>query len=79
MVSTMLYPCISCVAMSMDLLVLCVARLTVFVNCLVNHFVICLGVAVILLLNAMEVSRVGGGTLLDRPRTVFQNMCALCP
>ena len=31
----------------MDLFVLCVACLTVFVNCLVEHFAICLGVVVI--------------------------------
>ena len=32
MVSVMLYPCIFCVALSMDLFVLCDACLTVFVN-----------------------------------------------
>ena len=35
MVSVMLYSCMFCVALSMDLFVLCVACLTVFVNCLV--------------------------------------------
>ena len=54
MVSVMLYPCIFCVALSMDLFVLCVACLTVFVNCFVKQFAICLGVVVILLLNVME-------------------------
>ena len=44
MVSVMLYPCMFCVALSMDLFVLCVACLTVFVNCLVKQFAICLGV-----------------------------------
>ena len=34
MVSVMLYPCMFCVALSMDLFVLC---LTVFVNCLVKQ------------------------------------------
>ena len=53
MVSVMLYPCILCVAMLMELSVLCVAFLTVFVNCLVKQFAICLGVDVILLLNGM--------------------------
>ena len=53
MVSVMLYPCIFCVALSMDLFVLCVACLTVFVNCLLKQFAICLGVFVILLLNVM--------------------------
>ena len=38
MVSVMLYPCMFCVALSMDLFVLCVACLTVFVNCLVKQF-----------------------------------------
>ena len=47
----------------MDLFVLCVACLTVFVNCLVKQFAICLGVVVILLLNLMEVFSVGGGAL----------------
>ena len=37
-------PCMFCVALSMDLFVLCVACLTLFVNCLVKQFAICLGV-----------------------------------
>ena len=36
MVSVMLYPCMFCVALSIYLFVLCVAYLTVFVNCLVK-------------------------------------------
>ena len=36
--SVMLYPCILCVALLIDLFVLCVACLTVFVNCLVKQF-----------------------------------------
>ena len=52
--SVMLYPCIVCVALSMDLFVLCVACLTVFANCLVKQFAVCLGGFVILLLNVME-------------------------
>ena len=40
MVSVMLYPCILCVSLLMDLFVLCVACLTVFVNCLVKQFAI---------------------------------------
>ena len=47
----------------------------VFVNCLVKQFAICLGVFVILLLNGMELLRVVGGALLDRPCMVFQRMC----
>ena len=34
--SVMLYPCMLCVALLMCLFVLCVACLTVFVNCLVK-------------------------------------------
>ena len=78
MVSVMLYPCMFCVALSIDLFVLCVACLTVFVNCLVKQLAICLGVFVILLLNVMELLSVVGGTLLDRPCMVFQRMCLLC-
>ena len=37
MVSVMLYPCMFCVALSNDLFDLCVAFLTMFVNCLVNN------------------------------------------
>ena len=55
MVSVMLYPCILCVALLTDLFVLSVACLTVFVNCSVKEFAICLGVVAILLLNVMEV------------------------
>ena len=75
-VSVMLYPCILCVALLMDLFVLCVACFTVFVNCLVKQFAICLGV--IFLLNVMDVFSVRGGALLDRPCMVFQRMCVLC-
>ena len=77
MVSVMLYPCILCVSLLVDLFVLCVACLIVFVNCLVKQFAICLGVVVILLLNEMEVFSVGGGALLNRPCMVFQK-CACC-
>ena len=55
------------VALLMCLLVLCVACLTVFVNCLVKQLVMCLGVVAILLLNVMDVFSVCGGALLDRP------------
>ena len=50
----------------MCLFVLCVACLTVFVNCLVKQFAMCLGVVAILLLNVMNVFSVCGGALLDR-------------
>ena len=79
MVNVMLYPCILCVALLMDIFVLCVWCLTAFMNCLVKQFTICLGVVVILLLNGMEVFSVGEGALLDRPWSmVFQIMCVLC-
>ena len=76
MVSVILYPCMFCVALSMDLFVLCVACLTVFVNCFVKQFAICLGVFAILLLKVMEWCVVGGA-LLDRPCMVFHRMCVL--
>ena len=41
--SVMLYPCMLCVALLMCLFVLCVACLTVFVNCLVKQFAMCCG------------------------------------
>ena len=78
MVRVMLYPCILCVALLMDLFVLCVVCLTVFVNCLVKQFPICLGVVVILLLNVIEVFSVCGAALLDRPCMVFHRMCVVC-
>ena len=74
----MLYPSILCVALLMDLFVLCVACLTLFVNCLVKQFAIPLGVVVILLLNVMEVLSVVRAALLDIPSMVFQRMCVLC-
>ena len=63
----MLYPCTFCIALSMDLFVLCIACLTVFVKSLVNQFAIYLGVAVMLLLSIMELFSVVRGALLDRP------------
>ena len=65
-------------ALVIDLFALCVACLSVFVNCFTKQLAICLDVVVILLLNVMEVFIVGGGALLDRPRMVFQRMCVLC-
>ena len=67
-----------CDVVSLYVVVLCVACLTVFVNCLVKQFAMCLGVVAILLLNVMDVFSVGGGALLDRPCMVFQRMCVLC-
>ena len=76
--SVMLYPYIFCIDLSMDLFVLCVACLTVFMNCLVKQLGILLGMVVILLMNVMEVLSVGGYALLDRPCMVFQRMCVSC-
>ena len=78
MASVMLYPCMFCVSLLMDVFVLFVACLTVFVNCLVKQFAICSGVVVILLLNVMELFSVAGGTLLDMLCMFFQRVCVLC-
>ena len=77
MVIVMLYPCVCCVALLMDLFVLCVACLTVFVKCLVKQFAICLGVFAILLLNVMDLLSVARCALLDRQCMVFTRMCVL--
>ena len=77
--SVMLYPCMLCVALLMCLCVCFVCYvLTVFVNCLVKQFAMCLGVVAILLLNVMDVFSVCGGALLDRPCMVFQRVCVCC-
>ena len=78
MVSVMLYPCIVCAALLIDLFALCVACLTEFVNCLVKQFAICLGVVAILLLNVIEVFSVVGGALMDRPCMGYQKICVFC-
>ena len=77
MVSVMLYPCMFCVALSMDQFVLCVACLMVFVNCFMKQFALYLGMFVILLLNVMELLCVVGGALLDRTCMVIHRMCVL--
>ena len=78
MVSVMLYPCMFRVALSMDLFILCIACLTVFVNCLVKQFAICLGVFAILFLNVMELLCGAGCALMDRPCMVFHITYVLC-
>ena len=55
MVSVLLYLCILFVVQLVYLFFLCVACLTVFVNCLVKQFAICFGVIAILVLNVMAV------------------------
>ena len=72
--SVMLYPCMLCVALLMCLFVLCVACLTVFVNCLVKQFAMCAGVVAILLLNVMDVFSVCGGALLDNKSSLHIHM-----
>ena len=62
---------LACVTLLMDLFVLCVACLTVFMNCLVKQFAMCLGVVAIFLLNVMEMFSLGGGALLDSSCMVF--------
>ena len=74
--SVMLYPCDLCIALLVYML--CVACLTVFMNCLVKQFAMWLGVVAILLLNVMDVFSVGGCALLYRPCMIFQIMCVLC-
>ena len=56
----------------------CFVCLTVFVNCLMKQFAICLGVVVILLLNGMVLFSVVGGAIFGRPSMVFERVCALC-
>ena len=58
-------------ALSMDLFILCVACLTVIVNCLEKQFAMCLSVVVILLLNVMELFSLVGGNMLDISCMVF--------
>ena len=67
-----------CVALLMCLFVVCVECLTVFVNCLVKQFTMCLGVVAILLLNVIEVLSVCDGALFYKPCMVFQRVCVLC-
>ena len=77
--TVMLCPCMFCVALLMYLFVLFVACLTVFVNCVVKQFAMCLGVVAVLMLNVMDVFSVGGGALLDIPCMVFLRMaCCAC-
>ena len=71
----MLYPCMFCVSLSMEMFVLCVTCLAVLMNCFVKQFAACLGVIVILLLNVMELFTVGwrlsvGNTMYGIPKSV---------
>ena len=77
--SVMLYPCMLCVALLMCLFVLCIACLTVFVNCLVKQFAMCLGVVAILYdvcENSVGSVYVGGyGGLRESRLCVFRELC----
>ena len=74
------YPCILCVALLMDLFVLCVACLTLFVNCWVKHFAMGLGVVAILLLNVTEVFSVCVEVLcwIDHVWSSKEDACCPC-
>ena len=61
----MVYPCIVYVSLLVNLFIFYVACLTVFVNCLMKQFAICLGV-ISLLLNVMDMFSVGGSWSGDR-------------
>ena len=76
MVSVMLYACMFCIALSMDLFVLCVACLTVFVNCMAKQFAICLGVFCYFVVECDGVV-CGWRVLLDRPCMVFHRRCVV--
>ena len=77
--SVMLYPCILCVVLLKDRFIFCVSCLTVFVNCLVKQFAICLSVVVILLLNVMEVfSDVKVLCWIDRAWSCNECACSAC-
>ena len=70
MVSVVLYHCILCVSLLMDLFVLCVACLTVIVNMFGRG-------CYFMLFYVIEVFCVCGRALLDRPCMVFHRMCVL--
>ena len=78
MVSEIVCPLSLYIDLSIDLCEWSDACSTVFVNCLVKQFAICLGVTAIFLLNAMVLLNVGGGDLLERPLMVFHSVCVLC-
>ena len=76
--SVMLYPCIVCVALLMDLFVLCVVCCVceLFGETIRNVFV-CGCYFVVECYGSVYVG-VGGCALLDRPCMDFQRMCVLC-
>ena len=62
----------------MDLFVLCVACLTVFVNCLVKQFAMCLGMVTVLLLKVMDGFSVCVVVLCWIDRVWSSTECACC-
>ena len=80
--SVILCPCICCVALLMYLFVLFVACLTVFVNCLVKQFAMCLGVVAVLLLKVLcWIGRVWCSTECARcacDRSVYLSVPSIC-
>ena len=74
-VSVMLVVCSLSVFLSMCLFVLC---LTVFVNCLLNEFAICVGGVTVFSLKVIVLFLGCVGVLLANPCIVFQRVCVLC-
>ena len=72
MLSVMLYPCILCVALLMDVHVDSVCEL--FGETIRNMF----GCGCYNVVECYGVFSVCGGALLDRPCMVFQSMCVVC-
>ena len=77
-VSVMLVVCSLSVFLSMCLFVSCVLCLTVFVNCLLNAFAICVGEVSVFSLKVMVLFLGCVGVLLASPCIVFQRVCVLC-
>ena len=77
-VSVMLVVCTLSVFLSMCLFVLRVLSLTVFVNCLLNAFDICVGEVSVFSLKAMVLFLACVRVLLASPCIVCQRVCVLC-
>ena len=77
-VSVMLVVCSFSVFLSMCLFVLCILRLTVLMNCLLNAFAICAGEVSVFTLKVMVLFLGCVGVLLTSPCIVFQRACVLC-
>ena len=68
----------SCVALLMYQFVLFVACLTVFVNCLMQQFAMCLGVVAVLLLNVMDVMECAFTSSVRTECGMFVMYCMQC-